>query len=147
MPDAIDERPLSARALRFSRLMKGEALPGFADLQRQRRVDRFATTQREEIAALVALLDSRKAIDAELNGSRLGPIAIMVGEARFDEVCEARIDPSIYSSGTATLPPPNALTQRGEELMQGVERSKDVALLVEIAATICAQTPCMENAA
>lgn len=142
MPEAHDEQPISARALRFSRRLKGEALPDFADLQRKDRVDHLANARRDDVAPLVALLDARKAIDAELNGNRLGAIADMVGEERFDRICDVQIPSSIYELGAATLPQPGSLMRRGETLMECRERSEDTAHLVEIAAAICAETAC-----
>ncbi len=123
--------------MRFAQRLKGEPEPTFADLQRTRQIDRLVGPRRAEIAALVALLDARPALDIELNGTRLGPLAQIVGEERFDLVCDAEIEAGAYARGSSNLPQPHTLSQRGENLLRSHQRAVDIAHLAKLAAAIC----------
>jgi hypothetical protein len=145
MSDA-DARPeLSARAARFARRIAGEDEPAFADWQRQRRIDRLIEGRRDAVAELVALLDARPAIDAELNGTRLGALASHVGEAQFDRVCDTVLAPALYARGSAALPDPHMLRALGDAILQSHQRSVDALQLASIAADI--DTACNQGRA
>jgi hypothetical protein len=136
MSDADLQPQLSARAARFACRIAGDSEPAFADWQRQRRIDRLIEGHRHAIAELVALLDARPAIDAELNGTRLGALASHVGEAQFDLVCDAALATAIYERGSGALPDPHMLQALGEAILQNHQRSVDALQLARIAADI-----------
>lgn len=136
MSDAGGRHDISLRAARFARRFAGTADPAFADCQRLRQIARIVEARREVIAELVALLDARPAIDAELNGNRLGALASRVGEAQFDHVCDAVIAPPLYDRGRAALPDPHMLRSLGEALLQSVQHSADALKLARIAVEI-----------
>jgi hypothetical protein len=145
MSDADAKPELSARAARFACRIAGEDEPAFADWQRQRRINRLIEGRRHAIAELVALLDARPAIDAELNGTRLGALASHVGEAQFDRVCDTVLAPALYARAGAMLPDPHMLRAVGETILQSHQRSVDALQLATIAADI--DTVCNEGKA
>lgn len=136
MSDAAHGPDLAPRAARFANRLAGGAEPGFSEWQRLRQIDKMVAGRREVIAQLVALLDARRAIDSELNGSRLGALAYKVGEARFDYLCDAAIPPALYDRGRITLPDPDNLNALGELVLRSFERSADALHLVTIALDI-----------
>lgn len=140
MPEAQGIATMSARAQRFVQRLNRLPEPSFADLQRKRTFDRINTEMGESIAALIALLDARPALDSELNGSRLQAMALAVGEDRFDRLCNAEIPDPIYQRGATTLPSVDALVQHGEALLNDIERSEDVAHLARVALSLNANS-------
>lgn len=139
-----DEHAVSPRALRFGRRLAGEVLPSFGDLKRQSCMDAPAEVPRDELAPLVALLHSRPAIDAELNGQRLSPLAQLVGEERFDLICDSQLPTRLYDCGGSALPLPNVVQSDGEALLIESTRSPELAQLVELAGHIAREAPAPE---
>ncbi len=125
--------PQSARrSTRFAARMAGQQLPDFSALAAlpDWSVDIAA---RADILRMAALLHFRQQIDRELNGARLGQIAVAFGEAFLDRACAAPLPPleSMAAFGDE-LPRPDRMIERGEALL---DRSVDPAIsnLIEIA--------------
>ena len=132
---------LSDRAKRFGRHLRGEYVPGFADLADPPGWTRLDDDERSELAALMALLVARPAIDAELGGARLGELAAAVGEDRFDRVCDAEMDGICLSVLPVALPRAEDLERRGSELLDAARQRPDLARVAVMADAI--RTACL----
>ncbi len=139
---------LPARAQRFAARLRGESLPTFNDLASPPDWSVAEQERHSELVTIVGLLHARPAIDAELNGGRLGALAAFVGEDLFDVVCDADIGQLRAEFLTDDLPTPVELLEQGEELVERARRHREFAPLAELAAEILAhaQTPEMEPA-
>ncbi len=135
--DALDEA-LPARAQRFAARLRGECVPSFAELVDPPAWSHAAQDQHNDLAAVLALLNSRSVVDAELNGQRLATLAQFVGEERFDRVCEMNIQELHLPHPPESLPTPFELIEQGEVLIEEATRRPEVAHLAEMAAEIIA---------
>ncbi len=113
---ALAQLAPDGRGMRFARRLSGEAAPSFADLAKLPGWFSAAPEDRRRLAALVALLRHRAAIDAELSGPRLAMIADAVGEDLLDAVCEG--EPPAELPEAAPLPPPERLLPEGVALLE-----------------------------
>ncbi|MHA6316168.1 hypothetical protein ACXYN8_00705 [Altererythrobacter sp. CAU 1778] len=127
--------------------MRGEIVPGFADVVRPPAWQTCSGELRVQLARVLALLAARKAIDAELHGPSLARLAACVGEDAFDRVCDAQIDELALPDVPASLPLPAELAARGEILLAAAARSAKLAPLAAIAHDICMQSANREFAA
>ena len=125
--------PLSPRALRFERAIRGERSPGFTQLIRQQRIDSAIGASRDRIAPVVALLVAKRALDAELNGERLIALSQAIGEDLFDRICEAPPPAPDADLPDTSLPAPPDLSTRGEALLQRAGENAAIANAVELA--------------
>lgn len=129
-----------SRGQRFALRIEGREAPGF-DLIAAPPAWRVAEVgQRRELALLTALLHHRPAIDAELHGPALARLAALVGEARFDAVCEAALDGLPLATARA-LPPPGDLESMGSELLHRAASEPPFAALSGRAAELLAASP------
>ena len=122
-----------SRAERFAKRLRKERLPTFAELGNPPAWVRLVDEDRGALAAIMALLAARPAIDAELSGPSLAELAATVGEDRFDLVCE--VDPALLAlpDTPMSLPFPHDLVRRGEELLQAAQERSDLAGMAQIA--------------
>lgn len=131
----------SPRAQRFARRLRGETLPGFADVMRCNRIERDAHGRRDEVAAILALLQAKPALDGELCGRRLGALAARVGEDSFDRVCAVELPGDCRASCADDLPGPAELDSFGHTLLARLDRDPAIARLAEIAVAIVTAAP------
>lgn len=102
------------RGARFARRLAGMPGPSFADIGKVPDWLSAEPAQQQRIATLAALLRYRRAIDAELSGTRLAALAATVGEDLLDAACEA---PAPDRSSNLPLPPPQHLHAEGRALL------------------------------
>ncbi|SOB86440.1 hypothetical protein SAMN06297144_1545 [Sphingomonas guangdongensis] len=130
------------RAARLAVRLEGGTLRHFDDLAR---VPVWRLHDSEAVAriALVAgLLHHRPAIDAELSGTRLAPLAHACGEALFDRACNGDPPPSDHCAAvSAGVPPLEALRATGHALLARTDDPPARALVARAAALVEAVVP------
>ncbi|MEL6878270.1 MAG: hypothetical protein AAGL68_09260 [Pseudomonadota bacterium] len=137
---------LPARARRFAARLRGDHVPGFGELVDPPAWSEVAKEQRTDLAAVMALLRFRPALNAELNGQKLASLAQFIGEDRFDQVCEISLDEIGVQDACEALPTPFELVEQGERLIEQAERRPEIAHLAQAAASILAQPTTQEVA-
>lgn len=140
------EPAASPRAQRFGRRLRGLPVPSFANLARQRRIEANLGNQRDRVAATLALLWFRPALDAELRGRRLGALAMIVGEDLFDRIRNAEVPFDTADAGT-DLPIPDLLIAEGEALLNSIIDRPDLARLVELSLALIGESSSAESTA
>ena len=130
-----------SRAERFAKRLRGEKLPVFRELASPPGWQGCEGAARRTLAAIMALLAARPAIDGELSGPRLAELAAAVGEDRFDRLCD--IDAALLAlpDTPMSLPSPRDLARRGEELLLAAENRADIARMAELAHAIGTADP------
>lgn len=109
---------VGTRATRLATRLAGGTPPGFDDLARVPVWRLHGPDDVERIALVAGLLHHRPAIDAELSGARLAPIAAACGETLFDRACSGDAPPvEDCADLSAGVPAPEELRAAGHAFM------------------------------
>jgi hypothetical protein len=102
------------RGSRLANRMAGIAGPTFADLAAVPRWLMLVPEDQARVAMTVGLLLHKAALDRELSGQKLAALADVFGEDLVDAVASL---PSVESSETNSMPPPETLVDEGWSIL------------------------------
>lgn len=127
----------STRAMRLAIRLGGDAPARFDDLARVPMWRLHTAADVERIALVAGLLHHRPAIDAELSGARLAPLAKECGEALFDRACSG--DPPAAehcADADSGVPTPEVLRAIGHAFMARTDDTTARILVARAAALV-----------
>jgi hypothetical protein len=127
----------ATRAARLAVRLGGGTPPRFDDLARVPIWRLHGADEIERIALTAGLLHHRPAIDAELSGARLAPLAVACGEALFDHACDGPPPaPEHCADASAGVPEPEALRALGQVFMARTDDATARALVTRAAVLV-----------
>ena len=132
----MEAATITPRARRFEKRLAGLPLPDFAGLMQQRRAAQSAGDAGEALAVTLALLQSKPALDREVDGARLKELAATLGDDLLDAVLEADGEALPRDLMLDFIPPVPTLLPQGEHLLSQMATDPQIARLVRCAMEI-----------